>query len=209
MSDAERRQSPSIAATSPRLSASKPSTYEEMGGSENSAKVTRRPIKEQSTTSIQDTVEHYRQDESASVESNEYLSFAKSPLVSFGNSSAAAERLGSPDGEGYEVIDPNEEICDSLSSIVINDTDVKEDLVIPAVNDEHGVSRDFTVPPGTRYILPIMVATPGAILSWSFKTVYKVLRLIQLFRYSTQACAKRPKGIMGNVTEKSFILPLS
>ncbi|KAK3742015.1 hypothetical protein QZH41_003953 [Actinostola sp. cb2023] len=48
--------------------------------------------------------EHYRQDESASVETNEYLSFAKSPLVSFGNSSAAAERLGSPDGEGYESI---------------------------------------------------------------------------------------------------------
>lgn len=83
--------------------------------------------------------------------------------------------VDSPDGEGYEFIDQNEEIGELPESrIVISQSDIKEELTIPAVNDDEGISRELTVPLGTRYIVPVMVATPGAILCWSFKTVYKV-----------------------------------
>lgn len=106
--------------------------------------------------------------------SSEYSSFANTSTAS--GPTSPREGVTSPVGEGFEVIDPHEEINEVVESrVVISTTDHKEDLVIPAVNDEQGVTREFTVAAGTRYVMPIMVATPGAILCWSFRTVYKVI----------------------------------
>jgi hypothetical protein len=134
-------------------------------------RATSSPIEDKTTTvakpKLNTTAESNNRD--IRQDNGRYLSFAKTGTTS------PTEGTTSPEGQGFEVIDPHEEINEVLESrVVLSTTDSREDLAIPAVNDAQGVSREFTVSAGSRYVVPVMVATPGATLCWSFRTVYKV-----------------------------------
>ncbi|XP_032238548.2 FYVE and coiled-coil domain-containing protein 1 isoform X2 [Nematostella vectensis] len=92
-------------------------------------------------------------------------------------SSPSEGRQGSvvtPEGEGFEVIDPHEEMEEVPESrVVVGASDDMSEMVIPAVNDEQGVVRHVLIPAGLRHVLPLMVGTPGVTLRWNFKTAYK------------------------------------
>lgn len=151
----------------------KDKSEEEKNNSPEKPRAASSPVEENKTTD--ESKQHTPVEDNTAPNSNssEYSSF---PNGSTGSDPTSPRgEVTSPVGEGFEVIDPHEEISEVLESrVVISDTDHKEDLVIPAVNDEQGVSRECTVSAGTRYVFPVMVATPGAILCWSFRTAYKV-----------------------------------
>ena len=57
---------------------------------------------------------------------------------------------------------------------MVNETDSREDLVIPMINEEPGQFWHVTIPPGKRHLIQILVATPRVALSWKFTTEKKV-----------------------------------
>lgn len=86
------------------------------------------------------------------------------------------------DDEGYEIVDEgDEDACEQPEAqVVVSDTDSREDLAIPMVNEEPGPFWHVTVPPGKRHLIQVLVGTPRASLSWKFSTEKKVHRSIKI-----------------------------
>lgn len=80
------------------------------------------------------------------------------------------------DDEGYEIVDDgDEEACEQPEAqVVVSETDNREDLAIPVVNEEPGQFWHVTVPPGKRHLIQVLVGTTRATLSWKFTTEKKV-----------------------------------
>ena len=86
------------------------------------------------------------------------------------------------DDEGYEIVDDgDEDACEQPEArVVVSETDNREDLAIPMVNEEPGQFWHATVPPGKRHLIQVLVGTPRASLSWKFTTEKKVNRSSRL-----------------------------
>lgn len=80
--------------------------------------------------------------------------------------------------EGYEIVDDgDEEACEQpQAQVVVSETDSREDLAIPMVNEEPGQFWHVTVPPGKRHLIQVLVGATQATLSWKFTTEKKVSR---------------------------------
>ena len=79
--------------------------------------------------------------------------------------------------EEYEIVDTSngEYACEQPGAqIVLSESDSREELVIPSVNEEPGAFWHATVSPGKRHLIQVMVGTPRASLSWKFSTEKKV-----------------------------------
>ena len=78
--------------------------------------------------------------------------------------------------EDYEILDTNGEYaCEQPGAkVMVNETDSREDLVIPMINEEPGQFWHVTIPPGKRHLIQVLVATPRVALSWKFTTEKKV-----------------------------------
>lgn len=60
------------------------------------------------------------------------------------------------------------------SQVVVSESDNREDLAIPELNQEPGPFWHLTIAPGKRHLIQVLVATPRATLSWKFSTEKKV-----------------------------------
>ena len=81
------------------------------------------------------------------------------------------------ESEEYEIVDTSngEYACEQPGAqIVLSESDSREELVIPSVNEEPGAFWHATVSPGKRHLIQVMVGTPRASLSWKFSTEKKV-----------------------------------
>ena len=90
-----------------------------------------------------------------------------------------AARDSSEEGdEGYEFVDEGDEDAfeQPQARVVVSETDNREDLAIPMVNEEPGQFWHVIVPPGKRHLIQVLVGTPRASLSWKFTTEKKVNR---------------------------------
>ena len=79
--------------------------------------------------------------------------------------------------EEYEIVDTSngEQACEQPGAkVVLSESDSREELAIPSVNEEPGAFWHATVPPGKRHLIQVMVGTPRASLSWKFSTEKKV-----------------------------------
>ena len=76
----------------------------------------------------------------------------------------------------YEVVDVESDDVGEHpgSQVVVSESDNREDLAIPELNQEPGPFWHLTIPPGKRHLIQIFVATPRATLSWKFSTEKKV-----------------------------------
>lgn len=90
------------------------------------------------------------------------------------------------DDEGYEIVDDgDEEACEQPEAqVVVSETDNREDLAIPVVNEEPGQFWHVTVPPGKRHLIQVLVGTTRATLSWKFTTEKKSIRFGVAFKLS-------------------------
>lgn len=92
---------------------------------------------------------------------------------------------GQEDGE-YEFVDADEEdTSEGLGTQVeVKGSDIREDLVIPSLNEEPGPFWHVTIPPGKRHLIQVLVATPRVTLSWKFSTEKKSIRFGVAFKLS-------------------------
>ncbi len=95
---------------------------------------------------------------------------------------AAPDSSEDDDDEGYEIVDEgDEDACEQPEAkVVVSETDSREDLAIPMVNEEPGQFWHVTVPPGKRHLIQVLIGTPRASLSWKFTTEKKVGRSTRL-----------------------------
>ena len=98
---------------------------------------------------------------------------AKKPIEQPAARDSSAE---DDDDEGYEIVDEgDEEACEQPEAqVVVSETDNREDLAIPMVNEEPGQFWHVTIPPGKRHLIQVLVGTTRATLSWKFTTEKKV-----------------------------------
>lgn len=78
--------------------------------------------------------------------------------------------------EEYEILDSEgEDACAQPGAkVVVSEGDSREDVVVPAINEEPGQFWHVTVLPGKRHLIQVMVGTPRSCLSWKFTTEKKV-----------------------------------
>ena len=78
--------------------------------------------------------------------------------------------------EEYEFLEEGDEQAfeQPQAQVVICESDVREDLAVPALNEEPGPFWHVTVPPGKRHLIPVLVGTQGTSLSWKFSTEKRV-----------------------------------
>ena len=103
------------------------------------------------------------------------------------------------ESEEYEIVDTSngEYACEQPGAqIVLSESDSREELVIPSVNEEPGAFWHATVSPGKRHLIQVMVGTPRASLSWKFSTEKKVSMRSSLVIFRT--------GDMSNCTMELF-----
>ena len=78
--------------------------------------------------------------------------------------------------EDYDILDANGEYgCEQPgANVIVSETDSREELVIPMINEEPEQFWHVTIPPGKRHLIQVLVATPRVALSWKFTTEKKV-----------------------------------
>ena len=78
--------------------------------------------------------------------------------------------------EEYEFLEEGDEQAfeQPQAQVVICESDVREDLAVPALNEEPGPFWHVTIPPGKRHLIPVLVGTQGTSLSWKFSTEKRV-----------------------------------
>ncbi|XP_073235994.1 RUN and FYVE domain-containing protein 2-like isoform X2 [Porites lutea] len=101
--------------------------------------------------------------------------------------------------EEYEIVDTSngEYACEQPGAqIVLSESDSREELVIPSVNEEPGAFWHATVSPGKRHLIQVMVGTPRASLSWKFSTEKKSIRFGVAFKKSERSTDDESKTVV-------------
>lgn len=90
--------------------------------------------------------------------------------------SLEGEKEGELEDEGYEIVDADAEDASEQpgAEVVLNESDTREELAIPSINEEPGPFWHVTVPPGKRHLIQVLVGTPRVTLSWKFSTEKRV-----------------------------------
>ena len=105
--------------------------------------------------------------------------------------------------EEYEIVDTSngEYACEQPGArIVLSESDSREELVIPSVNEEPGAFWHATVSPGKRHLIQVMVGTPRASLSWKFSTEKKVKTCVAHWLFlGLVSCRIAPWDYFGDV----------
>lgn len=130
-----------------------------------------------------------------------------------GNSSEEDE-----EEEEYEFLEEGDEQAfeQPQARVVVCESDIREDLSIPALNEEPGPFWHVTVSPGKRHLIPVLVGTQRATLSWKFSTEKKSIRFGVAFKLSEtkkdsecetvvplSQCNSHCKSVKGEVTDVS------
>ena len=77
--------------------------------------------------------------------------------------------------EQFEFINPDEEAeVQPDQRVIISQKDMRAEIMIPTFDDKQGEFREVVVSAGKRYVLPVLVGTPGTTLCWKFSTAKKV-----------------------------------
>lgn len=86
----------------------------------------------------------------------------------------------------YEVVDVESDDVGEHpgSQVVVSESDNREDLAIPELNQEPGPFWHLTIAPGKRHLIQVLVATPRATLSWKFSTEKKSIAFGIAFKLS-------------------------